>query len=203
MAAELNELGAEMDVDYVDESDLLMPETDFEDELPIDSWQPSDESDQEARVVVKPKPGQESITPRPPWTIEHDVRTVQRLQLLGPDVVRTMFAELQRSNPTATLATLFAQLENPCAPVWDLDVANKRLGKLMSSGRTANLAFELFPVLQLRINLLAIENLKSLSAPVNYALNENVDLNHGYSQAPGVTPNEPPQPGFRPGAPKM
>jgi len=200
MAADLNEAGAELDVDYIDESDVLTPdEFDFEDELPIDSWQPSDETNPEARMAAKPEP----ITPRPPWTIEHDARTVQRLQLLGPEVVRAMFVELQRSNPTATLATLFAQLENPYAPIWNLQVVRKRLDTLMDSGRTANLAVELFSVLQMELSMVAIENIKSLSPPVNYALNQNVDLNHGYSQAPGITPNEPPQPGFGPGAPKM
>lgn len=190
MAADLNEAGSELDYDYIDESDVLTPdEFDFEDELPIDSWQPSDESDPEARVAAKPEP----ITPRPPWTLEHDARTVARLQLLGPEVVRAMFTELQRSNPTATLTTLFAQLENPFAPVWDLEVAHARLEELMDSSRTADLAVELFPVLQLKL----AEQFESLKPPVTYELDQNYDL------SPGITPEDPPAPGFSFGAPKL
>jgi len=194
MAADLNEAGAELDVDYIDESDVLTPdEFDFEDELPIDSWQPSDEANSEPRMAAKPEP----ITPRPPWTLEHDARTVQRLQLLGPEVVRAMYVELQRSNPTATLATLFAQLENPYAPVWDLDVARARLVELMDSGRTADLAFELFPLLQIQIAQQLAEQFEPPTLPATYELNQHFDL------SPGIAPDEPPDPEFGPGVPKM
>jgi hypothetical protein len=163
------------------------------------SWQPSDEANPEARVAAKREP----ITPRPPWTLEHNVRTVQRLQLLGHDVVRAMYAKLKKADPNATLATLFAQLEDPFAPVWDLEVAHKGLATLMDSSRTADLAFELFPVLQMTLALQAAEQFEPPTPPVTYELNQDVDLNQEFDPSPGITPDEPPEPGFSPGVPKM
>jgi hypothetical protein len=99
---------------------------------------------------------------------------------------------LQQSDPNATLVTLFAQLEDPFAPIWDLEVASKRLDTLMGSGRTADLAVELFPVLQLKINLQVAQKFKPPTPPVTYEVNQNVDLNQDYGLSPGITPDEPP-----------
>jgi len=108
-----------------------------------------------------------------------------------------MFAELQRSHPTATLATLFAQLENPYAPVWDLEVARARLGKLMDSGRTADRAVELFPVLQLQLGQQLAEQFEPPTPPATD------EIDYDYDLSPWITPDEPPAPGFSFGAPKL